>query len=850
MKQSEGAIPDSQARPAIEPAPPKPQNGGTGSRVRPQRMAHAIIHCLITAIALAFASPTQAEIVEVEGQPLASNVKRLHQALTFLGQPLNIPGLDQAVVDQDHQRIQQLLDPQTLFTVSLNPEYRVKVKRTTPRYDIQQAGYTPVLIKVVNHSDTTPRLRITSPQAGAVYAGASKFTMLRMQSTELTENQNNDRSSDRFLDLEIYSASPMSDELNGLEVEYKIGLIYASESGKREAIIGFDIGQGTQDLGFRGETPVLFDIRPAVPVKLSVADHDGQPTIGRFEFTDAAGRVYPSQAKRLAPDLFFQPHIYRSNGETVLLPPGKISMRYGRGPEYRWITRNLDIRPGMPPLAVKLERWIHPAAHGYFGGDHHIHAAGCAHYQFPTQGVGPEDIYRQVKGEGLNVGCILTWGPCFDHQSGFFSPEIDQISDPLTILKYDIEVSGFGSAAFGHVCLLNLKEQIYPGAQGSKDWPIWTVPTLEWAKQQGAVTGYAHSAGGLQIDVKNASSRLINQLDTDKDQSISRTEAANGLLPDDFRTIDRSRDGLLNLEEIQLAHERAADCLPNIAIPEMNGGGAQEIFVTVPLGTCDFISAMDTARIPEWNCWYHLLNCGFPLWVSGETDFPCMSGTRVGQGRVYAHLGPKKTLDYSEWCEAIAQGRSYVSDGYAHALDFTVGGRRSGSTLRLKRPQTVTIQAKVAFSSETPIEVEYGGRTPLIGQRLIGDTINQHPAKMEDLFVGQRTVELIVNGHPVAKRIIKADDKLHAIQFTTKIDKSSWIALRQFPQLHTNPVMVELDNQPIRASRESALWAIECTEQLWRVRERRFRQDEKPVARATYDKVIAMYRKIAREAAR
>ena len=59
-----------------------------------------------------------------------------------------------------------------------------------------------------------------------------------------------------------------------------------------------------------------------------------------------------------------------------------------------------------------------------------------------------------------------------------------------------------------------------------------------------------------------------------------------------------------------------------------------EIPVAVAQGVCDFISAMDTPRIAEWNCWYHLLNCGFPLKVSGETDFPCMSGTRVGQGRV------------------------------------------------------------------------------------------------------------------------------------------------------------------------------------------------------------------------
>lgn len=787
-------------------------------------------------------------IVEVEGQPLASNVQRLRQALAFLGEPLGIAGLDDAVREQDAGKIQELLDPRVLFTVSINPESRVKVARGAPRFRLQQGAYVPALVKVVNDSDTTPRLRITSTRSGAVYDGASKFIMLRQQRTDLVANQNTNRQADRFLDLEIYSSSPMSDELNGLEVEYKLALIHASEAGKREAVIGFNIGQGTQDLGFRGEVPVLFDIRPAVPVTLRVKDFDDAPTVGRFEFTDAAGRVYPAQAKRLAPDLFFQRHIYRADGETVDLATGKYTMRYGRGPEYRWLSRPIEIGGSPQTVSVKLDRWIHPAQFGYYGGDHHIHAAGCAHYQFPTQGVEPKDVFRQVKGEGLNVGCVLTWGPCFDYQKEFFSSGADRLSEPMTLLKYDIEVSGFGSAAFGHVCLLNLKEQIYPGANGSKNWPIWTVPTLKWAKEQGAVTGYAHSAGGLQIDPPAAARRLVARLDRDRDGHVSSDEADTGLLPELFRTIDRSRDGRLSVGELQQSHERADDRLPNIAIPEMNGGGAQEIFVTVPLGTCDFISAMDTARIPEWNCWYHLLNCGFPLWVSGETDFPCMSGTRVGQGRVYAQLGRREKLDYTEWCDAVGQGRSYVSDGYAHAIGFEVDGKASGSKLELAKPGRVAVHAKVAFSSETPIEVEYGGRTPLNGARLIGDTINQHPSRIEDLYQGQRTIELIVNGRVKARRTVKADDQLHRVEFDVAIDRSSWVAIRQFPQLHTNPVRVEVGGKPIRASRASALWSIECVEQLWRVRERRFSKEEKPVARATYDRVIEMYRKIAAEA--
>ena len=92
----------------------------------------------------------------------------------------------------------------------------------------------------------------------------------------------------------------------------------------------------------------------------------------------------------------------------------------------------------------------------------------------------------------------------------------------------------------------------------------------------------------------------------------------------------------------------------------VSGSGAMEIFVSTAEGVCDFISAMNTGRVGEWNTWYHLMNCGFPLKVSGETDFPCMSGTRVGQGRVYVRLGQVNAVDFDAWCAGLAAGREIV----------------------------------------------------------------------------------------------------------------------------------------------------------------------------------------------
>jgi hypothetical protein len=232
--------------------------------------------------------------------------------------------------------------------------------------------------------------------------------------------------------------------------------------------------------------------------------------------------------------------------------------------------------------------------------------------------------------------------------------------------------------------------------------------------------------------------------------------------------------------------------------------------------------------VPEWNCWYHIMNCGYPLKVSGETDFPCISGSRVGEGRVYVQLGKIERIDFQQWCDGLANGRSYVSDGYAHALEFTVGDKRAGDKLAIKGPGKVQVKAKVAFARELPLGTAKGGVVPP------GD---------------KRLVELVVNGKVAASKVVPADDKTHDVTFEVDIKTSSWVALRNFPQMHTNPVSVIVDGQPIRASKKSAQWCMDCIEQLWRARSRVISDAERPEAERTFQDVIQMYRKIAGECA-
>jgi hypothetical protein len=72
-----------------------------------------------------------------------------------------------------------------------------------------------------------------------------------------------DNAKDRWLQATVYPEHPSNPKLSGQKVEYVLLRLKADKAGKREATLVFDVGQGTQDLGFRAEVPILFTISPS-----------------------------------------------------------------------------------------------------------------------------------------------------------------------------------------------------------------------------------------------------------------------------------------------------------------------------------------------------------------------------------------------------------------------------------------------------------------------------------------------------------------------------------------------------------------------------------------------------------
>src|SRR5262249_53361 len=132
-------------------------------------------------------------------------------------------------------------------------------------------------------------------------------------------------------------------------------------------------------------------------------------------------------------------------------------------------------------------------------------------------------------------------------------------------------------------------------------------------------------------------------------------------------------------------------------MPPFDGIGANEYIVGVTHELVDFISTVDTPYAWELNVWYHTLNAGYRARISGETDYPCIYGERVGIGRSY--VLEKSGHTFGDWVDGIREGRAYVSAGKSHLMDFAVNGLSmgsNGSEVKLEGPSTVQISANVA----------------------------------------------------------------------------------------------------------------------------------------------------------
>jgi hypothetical protein len=201
---------------------------------------------------LVFAAPAPAQslklVDDVDWPSFRAHCQGLIKGLDALKAPLpaaTVKSLSALLVkspaypEASAAAVQRLLDAHCLVGVHINPESRVKAARGARKAELVHKQTTYLLVKVHNEGGVTHPLAVTSEQA--VAAGK--------------------KGAGRWVALEIVNARPFDKQLSGKRVEYRVMKLTPAQAGKREATLAFDAGQGTQDLGFRAEVPVLFTVR-------------------------------------------------------------------------------------------------------------------------------------------------------------------------------------------------------------------------------------------------------------------------------------------------------------------------------------------------------------------------------------------------------------------------------------------------------------------------------------------------------------------------------------------------------------------------------------------------------------
>jgi hypothetical protein len=196
--------------------------------------------------------------------------------------------------------------------------------------------------------------------------------------------------------------------------------------------------------------------------------------------------------------------------------------------------------------------------------------------------------------------------------------------------------------------------------------------------------------------------------------------------------------------------------------------------------------------------YYHFLNCGIRLGVSGGSAMGVMP-VPLGYSRTYAQVRGEFTPD-SFW-HAVREGRTFATSG--PILTFEVNGQGMGASLAL------------AAAELRPLR------------------ISAHVQSLETIH----SVELIENGQVIHREAPSAPangkplDKV--FEWKVQLKRSGWFAARALflapdgglRQAHTSPIYAKIDGKPI-AFRPSAEYMLRWLDRLVEIAEApgRFRE--------------------------
>jgi len=176
-------------------------------------------------------------------ETLAEAKARLTNIVRRFGNESEMVGVLKAVADSDsEQSLRDALEPVTFLSASVNPESRVKISAKRERITLHHGRPQRFLIQIDNTAGITAPLAIQAIDIASDPPQAATWC-----------------------DIQIIDSPFSSVYCTGAASEFKVVELLAREAGLREVRLVADVGQGTQDLGFRATADIQIDTNPRRP---------------------------------------------------------------------------------------------------------------------------------------------------------------------------------------------------------------------------------------------------------------------------------------------------------------------------------------------------------------------------------------------------------------------------------------------------------------------------------------------------------------------------------------------------------------------------------------------------------
>ena len=238
-------------------------------------------------------------------------------------------------------------------------------------------------------------------------------------------------------------------------------------------------------------------------------------------------------------------------------------------------------------------------------------------------------------------------------------------------------------------------------------------------------------------------------------------------------------------------------------MPHFDGIGANEYIVDVTHDVVDFISAADTPFVWELNIWYHTLNADSAR-ASAAKRISRASPTSASASA--ARTCTPARLTYDAWCEGIREGRSYVSDGFSHLMDFRGQRMRPAPA---ERAETRAARDRPGDGARRLPPARQAARR----RRRPPPEPVWSPEHARVARIARVPVEVVVNGRPAATKLA-ADGTLATSR--SRSPSSGAVGSRCASSGRRTPIRCSslVGGRPIRASRRSAM-VLKAVDQCW-----------------------------------